>query len=345
MSVYMCIRPHGESSWDGYQSAILSGLRVTSVSVPMPEAKTEYAEVYGMHGSLDYAEFDGEIYYKNRSISVSCEIIPSGGFDFAAFVSKYHGRLCDIVFAQSVSANDYYYTGRLSVSALPRERVNRTLELTLNAEPFRRPVAGTTSVTLSRTVSKDFLVDDGALNTDIMTFEEGITVSQVIYVEDGAITVSLDDGDDLLVTVDIPAGTYTLSSESCPDNAYFCVYYGGQSTKVSRSSVAFTVTANTVTRLYFKNTNLGRRLIKGIKLMQQPPAPVEIDVGDKACCPCFSPALAVNTTVFVNSKRLGTFAKGTSWSPYFELPCGKSTVYLSADSAGTETLTFEKAVF
>lgn len=344
MSVYMCIRPHGESSWDTYQSAILSGLRVTSVSVPMPEAKTEYAEVYGMHGSLDYAEFDGEIYYKNRSISVSCEIIPGGDFDFAAFASKYHGKLCDIVFAQSVSANDYYYTGRLGVSALPRERVNRSIELTLNAEPFRRPVAGVTSVTLQRTVSSNPLMDDGALNTDIMTFEEGVTVSQVIYVEDGAITVSLDDGDDLLLTVDLPVGNYTLSAETCPDNTYFEVYSDNQSTK-SRTSVAFTVTANTVTRLYFKNTNLGRRLIKGIKLMQQPPEPVEVNVGDKACCPCFSPPLGANTTVFVNGKRLGTFAKGTSWSPYFELPCGKSTVYLSADSSGTETLTFEKAVF
>lgn len=344
MSVFLCIRIHGESSWDGYQSSILSGLRVTSVSVPMPEAKTEYAEVYGMHGSLDYAEFDGEIYYKNRSISVSCEIIPDGSFDFAAFCSKYHGKLCDIVFAQTVSADDYYYTGRLSVSALPRKRVNRLLELMLNAEPFRRPVAGTTSVTLSRTVSANLLVDDGALNTDIMTFENGVTVSQIIYVEDGAITVSLDDGDDLLLTVDLPAGSYTLSAETCPDNTYLGVYCDNQSTK-SRTSVAFTVTANTTTRLYFENTNLGRRLIKGIKLMQQPPAPVEIDVGDKACCPCFSPPLTVNTTVFVNSKRLSTFAKGTSWSPYFELPCGKSTVYLSADSSGTETLTFEKAVF
>lgn len=111
-----------------------------AVEIETPEPKTDYVDVNGMNGSLDYTEADG-LYFKNRKIEVELQNKKGSTFDFDSFVRKYHGRLVDLMFRD---ADTYYYTGRLMVNSDDHARVERHITFEVESDPFRYPISGKT---------------------------------------------------------------------------------------------------------------------------------------------------------------------------------------------------------
>ena len=78
-----------------------------------PEAKTYYEEIPGANGSYDGTEDYGEVFYKDRTISLNCKFADDDWHEnYKRFCSKYHAQLVKILFGNDPA---YYWYGRLFV--------------------------------------------------------------------------------------------------------------------------------------------------------------------------------------------------------------------------------------
>lgn len=334
MSVYFCIRRHGEEGWYSCLSPLLSGLRVTALSIPAPEPKTESISIFGTHGILDYTEVDGKLYYSTRNISITVALLPGASFDYERFLSSFHGKTVDLVFSKTTNNGDFYYTGRLTVGERPKQHTERRLTLTLCADPFRYPVSGEAVVTLQRSAVSNLLLTDDYKPSG----------SDVFFIDsDNRATIFLEQPGKTEVALQLYAGNYSLLADECPRNAYFNVT-GASCNKNSRTWIDFSMPQNGTLKMCFYNLGGGGAYIRGLSLVKDMPAAQTVINGDRACCPHFFPKLSKDAAILLNGERIGSFKAGTEWSPYFELKPGENTIAVIGETDGEEKISFEKAV-
>ena len=101
-----------KSTWDYYR-LIPSSRPVINPAEP----KTEYIDIPGADGSLDYSEVLAGIKYKNRE--GSWEFIAAPGYTdwtnvLNLITNDIHGKECTVVLTDEPK---YYYRGRLSVNS------------------------------------------------------------------------------------------------------------------------------------------------------------------------------------------------------------------------------------
>jgi len=134
------IRLHGSPTWyiTGV-TTLVAGIIATKIDVPKAEPKTNYFDIPGRDGELDRSEAFGAVFYKSRTITLSCSVMRGCTFDMDSFAALFAGQKVDIidcVTGGSIPASAYYYTGRLSIQNDDALDKLRSFELSLKAEPY-----------------------------------------------------------------------------------------------------------------------------------------------------------------------------------------------------------------
>ena len=162
----------------------------TSKDIGMPDIQSYLVEVPGRNGLVNLTKgLTGEVTYQNRTLKFTYVGIGKREdlLEILDQFNNYHGETLEII---DDDTNDYYYTGEATVKSSWSNNI-LTLELDVNADPFRLAlVADTikTSLTLS--------------GKDLVIANYGVTVAPVITVEDHA-TIKVGSN-----SYDFGAGTY-----------------------------------------------------------------------------------------------------------------------------------------
>lgn len=108
-----------------------------------PEVKTQYVEVLGVDGDLDYTEVLGGIKYKNRKGSWEFLVLNDfiNWYTLCSNIMSYlHGKVLRVVLEDDPL---YYYEGRLSLDATKSDKNNSKITIGYNFKPYKIPRAST----------------------------------------------------------------------------------------------------------------------------------------------------------------------------------------------------------
>lgn len=139
------MRLHGASTWDEIVPETGKQVAVVSATINNPATKTDTVDINTNDGVLDFSEAQG-IHYGNRNIEVTLRKIAGSTYNFDALRRKYLGQMVDCRFE---TTSGYYYYGRLVDIVDDYQQDFRTITLTIDAQPFRRSVAGKTKANVT----------------------------------------------------------------------------------------------------------------------------------------------------------------------------------------------------
>lgn len=133
------------------------GLTLVSQSISEATPITNYVEVPGRNGPLDYTEFFGDVIYEQRTLSMTFVVPISASFwqTFSTVANAVHGHRLPVVFDTDP---DWYYDGRVRVSTWEHDRGMGTIEIEVECDPYKlkktetvvtKTVSGTTTMTLT----------------------------------------------------------------------------------------------------------------------------------------------------------------------------------------------------
>lgn len=127
------------NTWDNYFLAPMARPFVAA-----PAVKTEYINVPGADGALDYTEaLTGKPRYANRSGQWQF-IMENDHFDWPVVMSdilnKLHGKHCKIVLTDDP---EYYYIGRIQVQVGFGNKDYSSVVISYNLDPYKYPVSAT----------------------------------------------------------------------------------------------------------------------------------------------------------------------------------------------------------
>ena len=110
-------------------------LNAGGVDIPPAEPKTNYIDIPGGDGSLDFTEGLGRVTYKDRNCTFKFTLNPNGDLSQEAFEEKkteisnlLNGKACRITLDKDP---DYYYQGRCKVDEHAQDR--QILQFTVSA--------------------------------------------------------------------------------------------------------------------------------------------------------------------------------------------------------------------
>lgn len=111
-----------------------------AVNLGFPESKTYEQDIPGADGTLDLTESmtNGDVKYKNRSISLEFEVQDEDFFRWSQIISEIANYLVGQKF-RIILDNDpqFYYIGRLSMDAEKTDRRNSKLVLSGEVDPYK----------------------------------------------------------------------------------------------------------------------------------------------------------------------------------------------------------------
>lgn len=113
------------------------GLILSSVVVEPPEVKTKKIDVPGSDGVIDLTQFDGDIHYNNRKISLTFTakgITYNWASVFSEVNNKLHGKEMNIVLSDDPN---FMWHGRVSVKSHTKASTNGKIEIEVDAEPYK----------------------------------------------------------------------------------------------------------------------------------------------------------------------------------------------------------------
>lgn len=123
--------------FDDFDSWLDYHLVRTSTTIGQPEPKTNTVEVEGSDGVLDFTEYFGEVFYKNRTISLEFQTqVPVEEFPklFSRIQNDLHGRSMRIKLSEDP---EFYYVGRVSVSEWKSNGRIGQLTIEADCEPYK----------------------------------------------------------------------------------------------------------------------------------------------------------------------------------------------------------------
>ena len=191
--------------------------------VAEPSVKTNYIDVPGANGSLDYTEaLTSSVLFGNRTgqwdfivdlpYSISAELgdylkLTNGVTNALAYQSAilkfFHGRKFDqIILADELEydfrnavVGGYYYTGRIAVK--PGLATKDYIQITLqyNLEPYKHPISSTKNLNWKWNELFGNVIKYGTFSVNTMDYAEGIEVygkSRTIFLDDAQnVTISV----------------------------------------------------------------------------------------------------------------------------------------------------------
>ena len=114
------------------------GLLLISISISSPEAKTKVIDVLGGDGHIDMTEAFGPVRYKNRTLVFSFILLdrrPEIWHGISSRMKNYRKKKKMKVTLDSDPG--YYWEGRLSVESVKEDQVYSSIEITLDAFPYK----------------------------------------------------------------------------------------------------------------------------------------------------------------------------------------------------------------
>lgn len=115
--------------------------------ISAPEVKSNFVDVPGADGALDFTEALGCIRYNTRTIKMKFNMMFNGTNEYhelprsmwesrkTAIMRRFHGKRFDIVFAEDSS---WTYSGRVSIGDIKSEGAYATIDMSIIADPFKR---------------------------------------------------------------------------------------------------------------------------------------------------------------------------------------------------------------
>lgn len=129
------------SSWTEQRDlGVLIRTAITEIRDPLPAVKTKNVDAAGMNGVIDATEALGQVFYKNKTVSVTFQKLPDRveyWKDMRDYFALLHGRLVDFAFDDANSV-EWYYTGRMTVENEDEESAKLTLKF--DTYPFLQSV-------------------------------------------------------------------------------------------------------------------------------------------------------------------------------------------------------------
>ena len=130
------------SSWTTQRdTGVLVHTAITEIKDPLPAAKSKTVDAAGMNGAVDATEALGQVFYKNKTVTVTLQKMADRlqyWKEMRDYYALLHGRLVDFAF-DDASSVEWYYTGRLSVEN--EDEPSGKLTLKFDTYPFLQSVA------------------------------------------------------------------------------------------------------------------------------------------------------------------------------------------------------------
>lgn len=329
------MRLHGSSTWDEIVPDTGKQVAVVSATIDNPAVKTDTVDINTYDGVLDFSGVQG-IHYGNRDIKVTLRKIAGSTYDFDALRRKYLGQIVDCRFE---TTSGYYYYGRLTDIEDDYQQDFRTITLTIDANPFRQPVSGATTVEIPVYKTGDLMpASQGDANID--TYAIGGIVNYS-YMENSSgshdISMSLSKpatkGYVYLTVTGLTAGSkYNLDVKGIYGNSYITIRAGSKTGDIIgeseiKQSTTFTSPSTSVVLVFTTWSGSARFLFVSLSLAQW--TSTHIDGGDRVVSPTYlARAYNINIDVFDENGNSvsAVLKKNTSMNPYFVIPRGGADV-------------------
>lgn len=125
---------------DGVHTSTL-GLRMTDITIPQPEPKTNMISIPGASAGVDLTEVTGQINYENREGITFAFVLRNGFEEWDAVVTKIammvHGKRCKVIVDHDLG---HYYSCRLTVDFQKTKKAVGTITISGTADPFKYDV-------------------------------------------------------------------------------------------------------------------------------------------------------------------------------------------------------------
>lgn len=343
------MRLHSASTWDEIVPETGKQVAVVSATINNPATKTDTVDINTNDGVLDFSEAQG-IHYGNRNIEVTLRKIAGSTYDFDALRRKYLGQMVDCRFE---TTSGYYYYGRLIDIVDDYQQDFRTITLTIDAQPFRRSVAGKTKANVTVNASGSLMPATSSATIETVA---SLGTMQYSYVDDASL------GKDVVIylpgSLALPrTGTLYLTVTGLTANKKYKLLFaaptnGGNITirnasktgtilvAAAKDVVEFTAASSTIVLCF--NVVYGNTQFNNISLLLSDFTSTHLANGDKAQAPTYE-VLAQDVFVNVNGKQTKLSAGSTS-NPYFTIPRGGCDILATGESAGYLKLTYEQEV-
>lgn len=199
------------------------GMYLTEASIAPPEVRTNYVPVPGRDGALDLSTaLDGEIHYNDRAISLTfVSTAQLSGLSWSEFYARlldlFHGRETELRFDGD---EDYYYTGRGSVSGFTQEGGKWSVQMKFTCTPYRLKQAET--VVTTELTTQDVEV---VLRNARMPVVPTISVSAETLLTIGSGSYTLSAGQHTLTALRLVQGEQTIRARVTSGTGKLTVTY------------------------------------------------------------------------------------------------------------------------
>lgn len=317
------------ADWQSVGIASIDKNVVVTRSIAPAQPKTDTSSVMGMHGVLDYTEIDG-VYYDNRQITVKVREVYRS-LAISRFKQAYSGQNVQICFSDDP---EYYYEGRLTMTADNHAESFRTFAFSLDANPFKYLMSGVTSTPLTvRAYGLNYFTVDRETVTHSANCEPR-------WADDNSNFWMEIDTLDEYTWVDVPitlsAGTYGFRCNyhrgyPVVFNSDLSVDLGLEFTLEQSDTIHIRFFATSELNPIFSNFTLygvtyQYIVNRGASVFPELSAPARQDIEFR-----------------VNNEQPVFIRYGQTWSPYLKLPYGINRVAAYAPTAESDTLTYKEA--
>lgn len=113
------------------------GLKLESIYISFPEAKTDQVDIPGANGLLDLSEVNGQVCYENRTLTLNFSLLEdyTKWHNLSSKIAKtLHGKVIKCILPDDPN---YYYEGRFSLATTKSNDVLADFVITGNVHPFK----------------------------------------------------------------------------------------------------------------------------------------------------------------------------------------------------------------
>lgn len=348
------MRLHGSSTWDEIVPDTDKQVVVVSATIGNPTVKTDTVDINTYDGVLDFSSVQG-IHYGNRYIKVSLRKTNGSTYDFDALRRKYLGQVVDCRFE---TTSGYYYYGRLTAIEDDYQQDFRTITLTIDANPFRQPVSGATTVEipvhntidLMPTFSTSPNISSGTDTTDgVVKYKYKISWSGVHDIS-MSVSGSATKGYVYITITGLTAGSkYKLGFKEIYGNSYITIRNGSKTGTIIgeseiRKPTTFTAPSGGKIVLVFTTSSSNASFLS-VSLSLAQFTTTHIDNGDRVISPTYLPrGYNINVEVSDGNRIItSTILKAnTLTNPYFIIPRGGADILATAEAGGTLEIEYTK---
>ena len=348
------MRLHGSSAWDEIVTDTDKQVVVVSATIGNPKVKTDTVDINTYDGVLDFSSVQG-IHYGNRYIKVSLRKINGSTYDFDALRRKYLGQVVDCRFE---TTSGYYYYGRLTAIEDDYQQDFRTITLTIDANPFRQPVSGATTVEIPVHNTSDLMPFSMTGNNTSSETDVTGSVIKYKYAESSrgghdismSIVGTATKGYLYLTITGLASGRkYKLVFKGTYGNCYITIRNGSKTgqiigeSEIRRPTTFNSPSGGTIVLVFTTLSSNASFMSVSLSLAQS--TKTHIDNGDRVVSPTYLPrGYNINVEVSDGNRIItSTVLKAnTSTNPYFIIPRGGADILATAEANGTLEIEYTK---